>query len=181
MTPPSFPVAPTTRIIVCSPRAPTDANIVSRTSRSLLRPTSPAPMRPSPTLRLHAAVLACALTFAPAASAQAPARGSGIPTPSQFLGFTVGADRTLADWGQITSYFQRLAAESPAVHLDTLGRSTNGQPFIVAVVSSPANIARLPEIRAVQAKLADPRTLTPDEERRLIATQPSVVFISNNI
>ena len=138
-------------------------------------------MRPSSTLRVHQAALASVVTFASAVTAQVPPRTSAIPTPSQFLGFTVGADRTLADWGQITSYFQRLAAESPAVHLDTLGRTTNGQPFIVAVVSSPANIARLPEIRAAQAKLADPRKLTPDEERRLMATQPSVVFISNNI
>ena len=43
------------------------------------------------------------------------------------------------------------------------------------------NIAKLPALRAAQAKLADPRRLTPDEERRLVASQPSVVFISNNI
>ena len=109
------------------------------------------------------------------------ARPSLPPSPNEFLGFAVGADRTLADWGQIVSYFHRLAAASPAVHVDTLGPTTNGQPFIVAVISTPANIARLPEFRAAQAKLADPRRLTAEEERRLIATQPSVVFISNNI
>ena len=125
---------------------------------------------------------AFALSLAPVvAAAQAAARTQSIPSPSEHLGFQVGADRTLADWGQITGYFQRLAAASPAVHVDTLGRTTDGQPFIVAVVSSPANIARLPELRAAQAKLADPRRLTPDEERRLIASQPSVIFISNNI
>jgi hypothetical protein len=32
------------------------------------------------------------------------------PSPSQFLKFTVGADRTLADYGQITAYFKALAA-----------------------------------------------------------------------
>ena len=125
---------------------------------------------------------AFALSLAPVvAAAQTAARNQSIPSPSEHLGFQVGADRTLADWGQITGYFQRLAAASPAVHVDTLGRTTDGQPFIVAVVSSPANIARLPELRAGQAKLADPRRLTPDEERRLIASQPSVIFISNNI
>lgn len=109
------------------------------------------------------------------------AQAGRLPSPSEHLGFTVGADRTLADWGQITGYFQRLAALSPAVHVDTLGPTTSGQPFIVAAVSSPANIARLADIKAAQAKLADPRRLTPDEERRLMASQPSVVFISNNI
>ena len=139
-------------------------------------------MRPFPTISAStASAIACAITLVTSLGAQTPVRPAAIPTPREHLGFTVGADRTLADWGQITGYFQRLAAASPAVHLDTLGLTTNGQPFIVAIVSSPANIARLPEIRAAQALLADPRRLTPDEERRLIATQPSVVFISNNI
>jgi len=35
------------------------------------------------------------------------------PNPSQFLKLSVGADRTLADYGQITSYFRALAAASP--------------------------------------------------------------------
>src|SRR5688572_19351086 len=147
-------------------------------------PPDPRPrdMRPFPTTSASTALaIACAFTLVTSLGAQTPARPAAIPTPREHLGFTVGADRTLADWGQITGYFQRLAAASPAVHLDTLGLTTNGQPFIVAIVSSPANIARLSEIRAAQALLADPRRLTPDEERRLIATQPSVVFISNNI
>ena len=122
--------------------------------------------------------LFCAVALAPAV---AVAQATRVPSPSEHLGFTVGADRTLADWGQITGYFQRLAVASPAVHVDTLGPTTNGQPFIVAAVSTPANIARLAEFRAAQAKLADPRRLTPDEERRLVASQPSVIFISNNI
>ena len=133
-------------------------------------------------MRAIPAVVACAIASVPTIGlGQRPASGSSIPTPSQHLGFTVGADRTLADWGQITGYFQRLATASRAVHVDTLGPTTNGQPFIVVAVSTPANIARLPELRANQARLADPRRLTPDEERRLIASQPSVIFISNNI
>ena len=88
--------------------------------------------------------LFCAVALAPAV---AFAQATRVPSPSEHLGFTVGADRTLADWGQITGYFQRLAAVSPAVHVDTLGPTTNGQPFIVAAVSTPANIARLAEFR----------------------------------
>ncbi len=137
-------------------------------------------------MRTRRAVAVCITALSPMVvraqtPAPVPARSAAVPTPSQHLGFTVGADRTLADWGQITGYFQRLATVSRAVHIDTLGPTTNGQPFIVAAVSTPANIARLSEFRAAQAKLADPRRLTPDEERRLVAAQPSVIFISNNI
>ena len=34
------------------------------------------------------------------------------PTPSQFLRFTVGADRQLADYSQISAYFKALAEEA---------------------------------------------------------------------
>src|SRR5262245_55076600 len=138
-------------------------------------------LRPTKLDLRRCAAAVCILLTPSLANAQAAARANVPPTPNAFLGVTVGADRTLADWGQITTYFQRLATASPAVHVDTLGPTTNGQPFIVAAVSTPANIARLAEFRAAQAKLADPRRLTPAEEKRLIATQPSVIFISNNI
>jgi hypothetical protein len=67
------------------------------------------------------------------------------------------------------------------VRVDTLGQTTNGQPFIVATISSPANIRDLAAIRARQARLADPRTLSAAEEAQLVATQPTVVLISCNI
>ncbi len=35
-----------------------------------------------------------------------------VPSPSEFLGMKVGADRTLADWRQIVSYFRALDAAS---------------------------------------------------------------------
>ena len=38
-----------------------------------------------------------------------------IQSPSQFLGMPIGADRTLADYRQIASYFRALDAQSPRV------------------------------------------------------------------
>lgn len=116
-----------------------------------------------------------------AAVASSPGGAQAPIRPGDYLGFEIGADRALADWSQITGYFTQLARSSPSVVLDTLGPTTNGLPLVMAVISSPRNIARLAEIRSAQARLADPRTLTPDEERRLLDTQPSVVLIQGNI
>jgi hypothetical protein len=69
----------------------------------------------------------------------------------------VGADRTLADWPQITRYFAALAAASPRVRVDTLGPTTQNRPMIMATITSPENMRRLDEIRRAQARLADPR------------------------
>jgi hypothetical protein len=51
----------------------------------------------------------------------------------------------------------------------------------VAAISTPQNVRRLDEIRANQAKLADPRRLSAADEAALVATQPTVVLISCNI
>ncbi len=108
------------------------------------------------------------------------AEAQRVPAPREVLGFEVGADRTLADWGQITDYFTRLAA-SPAVDVDTLGRTTNGQPFLAVTISHPDNMRRLEEIRAREARLADPRQLSPGDEADIVRTQPAVLLISANI
>ena len=104
-----------------------------------------------------------------------------VPTPQSITKVEVGADRTLADWGQITRYFAALAAASPAVRVDTLGPTTERRPFIVATISTPENIARLDEIRRIQAMLGDPRKLDAATEAKAIATQPAVIVISCNI
>ena len=106
---------------------------------------------------------------------------STVPTPSSVTKVDVGADRVLADWSQITRYFAVLASASPAVRIDTLGRSTEGRPFIVATISTPENIRRLDEIRKVQAMLADPRKLDMAAEAAAITRQPTVIVISCNI
>ena len=38
-----------------------------------------------------------------------------IPSPKSVLGFTPGDDRTIADWSQITDYFERLDRASDRV------------------------------------------------------------------
>ncbi|MGH9521724.1 MAG: hypothetical protein ACRD3E_04240, partial [Terriglobales bacterium] len=59
-------------------------------------------------VRALAAALSISLALPLAAAPANPA----IPTPSQFLGFQVGADRQLADYHQITSYLKELASKS---------------------------------------------------------------------
>jgi Zinc carboxypeptidase len=104
-----------------------------------------------------------------------------VPTPSEMIGIPVGADRTLADWPQIMNYFATLAQRSPSVKLDTIGMTTQGRPMIVAAISTPENIRRLPAILAAQKRLSDPRTLSAAAEDSLVATQPMVVWINCNL
>ena len=115
--------------------------------------------------------------FAPALRAQERA----VPTPREVLGIEIGADSVLADWSQIGTYLSALAAASPRVRLDTIGRTTLGRPMLLVAVTSPENQRRLDRIREGQALLADPRRIGPDTEDSLVRAQPAVVFINNNI
>lgn len=135
---------------------------------------------PLPRLRSLVFVAALATSCAPAAVSPPPSAtvpSTGVPTPEQVLGFRVGADGHLAEWAAITDYFERLAAASPRVRLERIGETVEGRPMLLAVISSPSNIARIDEIRRTQARLADPRGLSDEEAERLIADQPAVAFI----
>jgi hypothetical protein len=104
-----------------------------------------------------------------------------VPSPESVLGYRVGADRRLADWTQVVDYFGALAAASPAVAIQTLGKTTMGKPLIAAIISTPENVARREEIFRAQQELADPRTLGTARENALYARQPAVLVIQCNI
>ena len=106
---------------------------------------------------------------------------SALVSPSDYLGYPLGADFKLAGWDSITGYFNLLANASPSLRVDTLGASTLGVPFILATVTAPENMSRLDQIRTNQAKLADPRTLADGELATLLETQPAVLLIAHNI
>ena len=91
--------------------------------------------------------------------AAVPAIGA-VQTPSQFVGLEVGADRKLADYGQIRSYFRHLESNSPRVKIEVLGKTTLGEEMIMAVISSEENVRNLARIKESARRLADPRGLS---------------------
>src|SRR5229473_2903284 len=97
----------------------------------------------------------------------AAANAATVQSPSQFLGFEVGADRKLADYRQIVSYFRALAAASPRVRVESLGKTTLGEDFIMAVITSEGNMRNLDRIRETARKLADPRGLSEEQIAQL--------------
>lgn len=101
-----------------------------------------------------------------------------IPSPEEIIGFKVGQDFKLANWNRILVYFDKLSSTSDRVELIDLGQTTLGKRFIMAVISSPANIARLDEIKEIQKKLHDPRSFDPAEKDELVKKGKAIVFIS---
>ncbi len=99
-------------------------------------------------------------------------------TPEEHLGRPVGRDFELADWQEVSSYFEKLGTESPHVVTEKVGTTTEGRDFLLATISCAANLANLDEIKSIAARLADPRGLTPSEEERCLKDGRVVLFIS---
>ena len=111
----------------------------------------------------------------------ATSRAADAPSPSKFLGINVGADRTLADYKQVSSYLRALAAATPRVQIESLGKTTLGEDMIMAVISSETNMRNLDRIRQISKQLADPRGLSDAQVDALVHEGKSVVLVTCNI
>ena len=129
-------------------------------------------MKSLPLVRVQLALLT--VLALQAASAQ-------VTTPEQAFGFKPGTDRKLADWKDLTAYYQKVAQQSPRVHYEELGKTMEGRPFVMLTVSAPENLARLAEYKDIATRLSDPRTTSPDQAKSLIARGKTVMIITFNI
>ncbi len=94
----------------------------------------------------------------------------GIATPKTVLGYYIGAPQKLTYYSDMLKFYHALEAATPRVKVESIGRSDEGREMVVVWVSSEDNIRALQQNRDNLAKIADPRGLSEDEIRRLIAT-----------
>ncbi len=127
-------------------------------------------------MNLATRVLATLLSIAPAL-----AHSASPPTPSEFLGIKVGADRTLADYRQISSYFRELEKASPRVKIQNLGKTTLGEDMLLAVITSEENQRNLPRLQEISRKLSDPRGLSDSDVAALTNEGKVVLLVTCNI
>jgi hypothetical protein len=123
-------------------------------------------------------VMVAALS-ASAAAARAQARP--VPTPESSLGFSVGADFKLAGYDESVRYFRQLAAASDRVKLVTVGKTSQGREWVLAIISSPANLANLEGLRDIAQQLAHPRELSEAQARALAKAGRAFVDISGGL
>jgi hypothetical protein len=97
-------------------------------------------------------------------------RVEGIPTAKDVLGYHIGAPQKLTYYADILRFYRALAAATPRVKVETIGRSDEGRELVVVWVSSDENLRALQQNRDNLAKIADPRGLSEDQIRQLIAT-----------
>lgn len=76
-----------------------------------------------------------------------------IPKPATVLGFEVGEWHARHD--QLVEYYETLDRVSDRLRLEEIGRTYEQRRLLNLYVSSPSNLARLPELLAAHARLVD--------------------------
>ena len=110
----------------------------------------------------------------------APLSAQRLMTPQEAIGHTVGADYFLPNYSQLMRWWEALAKQSPRMKLDTIGLTAEGRPQLMAVISSPANLAKLGEYRKTSETLARGR-VDSATARRLAQNGKSVVWIDGGL
>ena len=76
----------------------------------------------------------------------------------------------MARWDKIVEYFSLLEKESGGkMKVNNMGPTTMGNPFLMVVITSPANQAKLEHLRQVNLQISDSRGLTEAQVKGLVA------------
>jgi hypothetical protein len=102
-------------------------------------------------------------------------------SPEDFFGFRLGSDRKIARWDRIVEYFKKLQEQSDKIRVVDMGPSTEGNPFLLCIISSAKNLENLDKIRDINNKLADPQGLNEEQVERLIRRGKAVICQSMSL
>ncbi|MBT0670955.1 peptidase [Novosphingobium profundi] len=133
-------------------------------------------------LCLPLALAPLSVPAAHAAEAAPAAQGAkAVPTPEQVLGHTMGEDRYVPSYDEMLRYWQAVAAASDRVKLIDMGPTTQGRRQVMAVVSSPENLAKLDHYREISRQLGTAEGIDETTARRLSREGKSLVWIDGGL
>jgi zinc carboxypeptidase len=129
--------------------------------------------------------LIVSLTVLLATPAYAPiharAAQAHITSPKEAFGHDFGEDYFLASYQQISTYWRALAKESPRITVHEIGKTAEGRPHLMAIVTSPANHARLARYKEIARRLALAEGVTDDQARAMAREGKAVVWIDGGL
>jgi hypothetical protein len=151
------------------------------------------------TLRRHAflaivvaTALACAALVAqikttppapakPAATAPAQATAGKITSPKGEWGHNVGDDYFLANYQQLIAYWHKLEKESPRIHIQEIGKTSENRPHLMAIITAPENYKLLDHYKDISARLSHAEGLTDAQAQALAKEGKAVVWIDGGL
>ncbi len=124
----------------------------------------------------HAAAVVCLLLAAAAAAA-----AQTITTPKQHFGFDIGDDYQLATYTQLVEYWKKLDKESDRMKVVEIGKTAEGRPQLMAIITSPENFKKLDRYKEISRRLALAEGLTDEQARALAKEGKTVVWFDGGL
>jgi Zinc carboxypeptidase len=127
------------------------------------------------------AVVAAAVLTAVALSVYVDAQGTRLPAPIDEWKHNVGDDYFLLNYKQLTEYWTKLAKVSNRLHVVEIGKTAEGRPMLMAVITSPANYAKIDRYKDIARRLALAEGLSDADARTLAKEGKAVVWIDGGL
>lgn len=103
-----------------------------------------------------------------------------VPRPQSILRYDVGDHHTT--YAQMEQVINAIAAGAPdRVKIFDIGTTNEHRMQHIVAISSPENIARLDEIKAANARLADPRKTNANDAAQIAANNPAIAWMAYTI
>ena len=87
----------------------------------------------------------------------------------------------LTYYADILKYYRALAAATPRVKVIPIGKSNEGRDLVVVFVGGDESIRNLETYRGYLAQLADPRKLSADQAKEIIAKAKPIYHLSGGL
>ena len=103
-----------------------------------------------------------------------------VPRPEAITGYAAGDQHTM--YAVMQHYLDTLVATaSDRMRIETWGRTTEFRPIRALIISDPANLSKLDQIRAQMAELADPRRTSAARAAAIAAQSPAVALFQYSV
>ena len=114
-------------------------------------------------------------------AAAAPLAQGTVTTPKQQFGHDIGADYVLPNYTQLMEYWRKLEKESPRMKVVEIGKTAEGRPHLMSIITSPENHRRLDHYKSISKRLAMAEGLTDDQARALAREGRAVIWIDGGL
>ena len=121
------------------------------------------------------------LSLAILLSLGASSAAQGITTPKQQFGFNIGDDYQLATHDQFVEYWHKLDKESDRMKVVEIGKTAEGRPQLMAIITSPDNFRKLDRFKDISRRLATVDGLNDDQARALAREGKGVVWFDGGL
>jgi len=110
-----------------------------------------------------------------------PASAQKTITPPKIGQYTAGDDYFLANYTQLLDYWNKVVKESDRMKLEEIGKTAEGRPIIMAIITSPANHKKIARYKEISQRLGRAEGLTDDQAHQLAAEGKAVVWIDGGL